>query len=98
MHSIKTTHPDGAENVQLVTNTPPQAPATPAPTEAKPDRLIRLAEVETLTGLKKSSLYGLTRAGKFVKPIRLSSRCTAWSLNSVQAWIQARVNEAEAQQ
>jgi prophage regulatory protein len=91
-------NPDGAEKVQLVNSNTPQAPATPAPTEAKPDRLIRLAEVETLTGLKKSSLYSLTRAGKFVTPIRLSSRCTAWSLNSVQAWIQARITEAEAQQ
>jgi prophage regulatory protein len=84
--------------VQLVSNTTPQATATPAPAEAKPDRLIRLAEVETLTGLKKSSLYSLTRAGKFVKPIRLSSRCTAWSHAAVQAWIQARITEAEAQQ
>lgn len=84
--------------MQLVSNTPPQATATPATTEAKPDRLIRLAEVETLTGLKKSSLYSLTRAGKFVKPIRLSSRCTAWSYAAVQAWIQARITEAETQQ
>ena len=84
--------------MQLVSNTTPQATATPAPAESKPDRLIRLAEVETLTGLKKSSLYGLTRAGKFVKPIRLSSRCTAWSHAAVQAWIQARITESEAQQ
>lgn len=84
--------------MQLVSNTPAQAPASPDTTEAKPDRLIRLAEVETLTGLKKSSLYSLTRAGKFVKPIRLSSRCTAWSHAAVQAWIQARITEAEAQQ
>lgn len=93
MRSIKTTHPNGAENVQIVANHPPQAPA-----EAKPDRLIRLAEVEALTGLKKSSLYSLTRAGKFVKPVRLSSRCTAWSYAAVQSWIQARIAETGAQQ
>ena len=90
--------PTKDENVQLVSNTHPQAPAIPAPTEAKPDRLIRLAEVEILTGLKKSSLYSLTRAGKFVTPIRLSARCTAWSHAAVQAWIQARITEAGAQQ
>ena len=84
--------------MQLVSNTHPQATATPAPAEAKPDRLVRLAEVEMLTGLKKSSLYNLLRAGKFVKPVRLSSRCTAWSYAAVQAWIQARITEAEAQQ
>jgi prophage regulatory protein len=82
----------------MVSNTTPQATATPAPAEAKPDRLIRLEELETLVSLKKSSIYSLMKAGKFVKPIRLSSRCTAWSLNSVQAWIQARITEAEAQQ
>jgi prophage regulatory protein len=83
--------------VQLVSNTPPQDTATPA-TEAKPDRLIRLQELETLVSLRKSSIYNLMRAGKFVKPIRLSSRCTAWSYAAVQAWIQARITEAEAQQ
>jgi prophage regulatory protein len=84
--------------VQLVSNTTPQATATPATAEAKPDRLIRLEELETLVSLKKSSIYNLMRAGKFVKPIRLSSRCTAWSYAAVQAWIQARITEAEAQQ
>lgn len=84
--------------MQLVSNTTPQATATPAPAEAKPDRLIRLEEVETLVSMKKSTIYNLMRAGKFVKPIRLSSRCTAWSHAAVQAWIQARITEAEAQQ
>lgn len=84
--------------MQLVSPTPPQAAAAPlAPAEAKPDRLIRLEEVETLVSMKKSTIYNLMRAGKFVKPIRLSSRCTAWSHAAVQAWIQARITEAEAQ-
>lgn len=83
--------------MQPITHTPPQN-TTATTTEAKPDRLIRLAEVETLTGLKKSSLYGLTRAGKFVTPVRLSARCTAWSYTAVQQWIQARITEAGAKQ
>ena len=90
-------NPDGAEKVQLVNSNTPQATATPAHAEAKPDRLIRLSEVEILTGLKKSSLYSLTRAGKFVPPVRLSARCTAWSHAAVQQWIQARITEAGAQ-
>jgi len=82
--------------VQLVANTPPQdsAPST----HAKPDRLIRLAELESLVSLKKTTIYELLRAGKFVKPIRLSSRCTAWSYAAVQQWIQDRITEAGAKQ
>jgi prophage regulatory protein len=56
---------------------------------------LRLAEVESLTGLKKSSLYGMARTGKFVKPIKLSARCVAWSEAAVQKWIADRVAEGQ---
>lgn len=60
------------------------------------DALIRLAGVETLTGLKKSSIYALVRARRFPPPIKLSRRCVAWSRNAVQAWVQARIVEGGA--
>ena len=49
---------------------------TPAPT--KPEKLLRLPEVEALTGLKKTSLYNGAHDGSFPKPIRISARCVAW--------------------
>jgi prophage regulatory protein len=52
--------------------------------------LIRLPEVRRLTGLSRSSLYRLERAGHFVPRIRLSTRACAWRFDQVTAWIEAR--------
>lgn len=55
------------------------------------DRLIKLAEVERLTSLRKSSLYALMKRGQFVPSVRLTSRCVAWSERRVLQWVQERL-------
>lgn len=74
-----------SQPIHLVAKAPPPVPV---------DRLVRISEVEHLTSLKKSSIYALMRAGKFVRPVRLSARCTAWPLSSVSAWVQDRIATA----
>lgn len=71
--------------MHLVSETRPQV---------KRDRLLRLAEVESVTGLRKSSIYGLQRRGLFPNAVRISARCTAWPESAVLAWVQARIAEA----
>lgn len=66
--------------------------AKPAPQR---ERLLRLPAVEALTGLKKSSIYALARAGKFPRQVRLTARCAAWPESAVLAWVNARVAEAQ---
>lgn len=53
----------------------------------KESRLLRLAAVLTLTGLKKSSIYKKANEGTFPKPLKLSSRAVAWRFDEVQQWI-----------
>lgn len=55
------------------------------------DRLIRLPEVESMTGLKKSSIYDLVKKGQFPKQITVSRRMSAWSEAAVLTWIQERL-------
>jgi prophage regulatory protein len=73
------------------------APALGLAHSAKPvtprDRLLRLAEVEALTGLRKSCLYRLMSEGKFPAAVRLTARSVAWSEAACMAWIQARIQE-----
>jgi prophage regulatory protein len=57
-------------------------------------RLIRLPEVHRLTGLGRSQIYALAKAGQFPKPIKLSERCSAWNHADVSAWIAARIAAA----
>jgi prophage regulatory protein len=64
-------------------------------TETKPqirrDKLVRLPEVEALTGLKKSTLYLLMRRGQFVPSVRVTERCVAWPESKVLQWVQDRI-------
>jgi prophage regulatory protein len=53
-------------------------------------RLIRLPEVRRLTGLSRSSIYRLQQEGKFVARYRLGDRASAYRLDHVMAWIEAR--------
>lgn len=73
---------DGADEVQLV-----QSPAA----AVRRDRLIRLAEVERVTGLKKSNLYLLMKRGAFPPSIRLTGRCVCWPETQVLQWVQDRI-------
>jgi prophage regulatory protein len=59
--------------------------------EATDVRLIRIAEVQRLTGLGRSQIYALASKGKFVRPVKLSERCSAWPENEVRAWIEDRI-------
>jgi prophage regulatory protein len=55
------------------------------------DALLKLATVEALTGLSRSTLYAKMKAGTFVQPVRLGARCTRFRAGDVQAWLAAQV-------
>ena len=56
------------------------------------DRLIRRPEVERLTGLSRSSIYDMLRAGQFPPSVHLSKRCVAWHESAIQKWIATRIS------
>lgn len=51
------------------------------------DGLIRVAEVATLTGLSKSTIYRLMKVNKFPSPSRISTRIISWKRAEVEAWL-----------
>ncbi|MFO1496518.1 MAG: AlpA family transcriptional regulator [Lysobacterales bacterium] len=59
-------------------------------------KLLRLPQVEELTGFKRSQLYRLQAAGKFPKRVKISQRSSAWVASEVDAWIRARIAESRA--
>ena len=59
------------------------------------DRLVRLPEVEAMTGCKKSTIYELMRAGRFPKSVRLNARMVAWAETAVLQWVQDRISEVQ---
>lgn len=76
----------GIEMIQPSRHLSPPATAKP-----EPERLLALPEVEQQTSLKKTSIYGLIRDGKFPPPIRLTRRASRWPASQVQAWIADRI-------
>lgn len=61
------------------------------------DRIVRLNEVERLSGLSKSSIYALAKEGKFPKQITIHRRMAGWSEAAVLTWVQARLQQGGVQ-
>ncbi len=50
------------------------------------DRFLRLATVLDRTGLSRTTLYRMVRAGTFPEQVRIGLRCSAWRESSVLEW------------
>jgi prophage regulatory protein len=55
-------------------------------------RLIRLAEVATMLGIGRSTIYKYVTEGTFPAPVKVGERSVRWKLADVLAW-RARVSE-----
>lgn len=51
------------------------------------DRLLTRRQVEEEVQLSKAHIYALMRAGRFPKPLKISSRCVRWRHNEIQRFI-----------
>lgn len=55
------------------------------------DPILRMAEVERTTGLKKSTIYLLVKQNEFPKPISLGLRASGWLMSEINQWKQDRI-------
>ena len=54
------------------------------------ERLLRRPEVECQTGLTRSTIYRLMRAGEFPEPLKLGPRAVRWRATEIESWIAER--------
>lgn len=54
------------------------------------EKFLRIAEIEAISGLNRSTLYRLIKAGNFPEPIHLSARSVAWKGSEIAAWVDIR--------
>lgn len=59
-------------------------------------RLIRLPELQVITGLRRSRIAEQEAAGKFPKRVRVSDRAVAWRSDEIQRWIDSRPRANES--
>ena len=57
----------------------------------------RLPAIKEKLGISSSNIWRMVKAGKFPKPIKLSSNCTAWNAIDVEAWAQERIAASKAE-
>ncbi len=74
---------------------PEQFTSNPA---TRPDapQLLRLPQVCSLCGLKRSSIYRMIAEGTFPAPVPIGQRARAWSSSELSAWISARIAARDA--
>ncbi|PTB30503.1 hypothetical protein C9I56_01780 [Paraburkholderia caribensis] len=74
----------------LSPGTPRPAAATetrPEPIRRAPNAIIRRAEVESETGLSRSTIYQRIKAGTFPPPVRLGVRSVGWRVADIEAFL-----------
>ena len=59
-------------------------------------KILRLRAAKELTGLSRSSIYLMMRAGTFPKNISLGARAVGWLEVDIQAWIDSRISATNA--
>jgi prophage regulatory protein len=69
--------------------TPPAATAEtkPDPVRRPPNAIMRRSEVESETGLSRSTIYQRIKAGTFPKPVHLGARSVGWRVADVDAFL-----------
>jgi prophage regulatory protein len=55
----------------------------------------RLPQLKAKLNISGSHIWGMVKAGKFPKPIKLSENCTAWDAASVEAWAQSKIEASK---
>lgn len=63
------------------------------PNTSSPERLLRLPEVESRVGLRKSSIYEMLGRNPpaFPRPLKLSRRAVCWPASAIDTWIADRI-------
>ena len=59
-------------------------------TSAKKDRLLRREEVEQKSGLARTTIYRLMRAGAFPEPLKVGPRAVRWPESEIEKWVSER--------
>lgn len=59
-------------------------------------RMLRLRQVEELSGLRRDSIYRLGKTGKFPQRVKVSERASRWREDEILAWLGERTAASRA--
>lgn len=56
-----------------------------------PKRFLRFAQMQSLVGLSRSSIYARIQEGSFPRSISLGGKAVAWLESDIEGWITAQI-------
>lgn len=56
-------------------------------TEARPERLLRIRQVQDRVPLGRATIYKRMKANTFPKPVELGGGIVAWRESEIESWI-----------
>lgn len=59
-------------------------------------KVLRLRATKDWTGLSRSTIYAMMKAGTFPKSISLGARAIGWIEADIQGWIDSRITASKA--
>lgn len=59
-------------------------------------RLLKISEVEEITGMCRSSIYNRRREGDFVEPVQVGPRSVRYVETEIRGWMASRVRKQYA--
>lgn len=63
------------------------------PIDGRLDAILRLPQVQRITGLSRSSIYALQGARQFPHSIQLSPRAVGWLESEIRSWLLSRAGK-----
>ncbi|MBL8445442.1 MAG: AlpA family transcriptional regulator [Zoogloeaceae bacterium] len=57
--------------------------------------ILRRKQVETRTGLSRSTIYDRIRAGTFPAPVSLGAKAVGWLEHEIDAWLAGRIAQRD---
>ncbi len=58
------------------------------------NKILRLPEVKSRTGLSRSSIYAFIKKNQFPKPINIGIRSVGWVESIVDQWIESKMENS----
>ncbi|MEY4631061.1 MAG: hypothetical protein RIQ81_1181 [Pseudomonadota bacterium] len=60
-------------------------------TQSKSLTLLRRKDVESRTGLRRSTIYERMKNGTFPRPIKLGARVSCWPEHEIETWLDEQI-------
>jgi len=73
-----------------VTDNAPHIKAEPEPNANFPERIVRTKELLELTGLSRTTIWRMEKAGTFPKRVSLGEVSVGWRWSEVNEWMKER--------